>query len=288
MNNLIIIPIDFSEQSMIALEQGCNLASVLHSDILLLHISDNPLLFLTQGARDAHEAEMKAVEERLKELAEKIRTDHSVQATYEIRSGKIYSEVTEVAAERDARFILMGTNGSVGLKKRVIGSNTLRVIKESTTPVISIKGKHHRRGCQTIVLPLDLTKETRQKVGKAIEFAEAFGSRICVVSVVDSKDEEEVTRLKRQMIQVQRYIETRNIPCTSDMIKSEGSIAHTVLSFAKSVEADLIMVMTQQEQDITDLFIGSSAQEIINHSEVPVVSIIPNPTSESVTDVIFR
>jgi nucleotide-binding universal stress UspA family protein len=35
------------------------------------------------------------------------------------------------------------------------------------------------------------------------------------------------------------------------------------------------MIMTQTEAGLFDLFLGSSAQHIINHSEVPVMSIIP-------------
>jgi nucleotide-binding universal stress UspA family protein len=42
------------------------------------------------------------------------------------------------------------------------------------------------------------------------------------------------------------------------------------------VEGDLLMIMTQQEQNFTFRFIGSAAQEIINTSDVPVISIIPS------------
>ncbi len=41
------------------------------------------------------------------------------------------------------------------------------------------------------------------------------------------------------------------------------------------------MVMTQQEQDFTDYFIGSSAQGIINGSDIPVLSIIPSPKKDT-------
>jgi hypothetical protein len=41
------------------------------------------------------------------------------------------------------------------------------------------------------------------------------------------------------------------------------------------VDGDLLLIMTQQEVDFTDYFIGSSAQEIILRAEMPVLSIIP-------------
>ena len=78
-----------------------------------------------------------------------------------VGKGSVYQKITEVAELINATMIIMGTNGEDGLKKRFIGSNALRVIRESTIPVITIKGKHHRNGCKNIVLPLDLSKETR-------------------------------------------------------------------------------------------------------------------------------
>lgn len=107
----------------------------------------------------------------------------------------------------------MGTNGSVGFKK-FIGSNALRVIREAPCPVITIKGKKHRTGCKNIILPLDLTKETKEKVSKAIEIANLFGSTINLVSVLTTDDEFIVNKLKRQMNQVHEFIVEHNIPCT--------------------------------------------------------------------------
>ena len=53
------------------------------------------------------------------------------------------------------------------------------------------------------------------------------------------------------------------------------SIAQVIIDYATEVNAGLIMIMTQQESDITEMFIGSSAQAIINGSEIPVMSVVP-------------
>jgi nucleotide-binding universal stress UspA family protein len=75
------------------------------------------------------------------------------------------------------------------------------------------------------------------------------------------------------------------VQVTSDLVHKKGSVAETILKFSKNVNADLLMIMTQQEIDFTDLFIGSQAQAIINHSEIPVLSIIPRP--KELTSPIF-
>jgi nucleotide-binding universal stress UspA family protein len=148
------------------------------------------------------------------------------------------------------------------------------VIKEAQCPVITIKGKQHNFGCKNIVLPLDLTKESREKVNKAVEIAKYFDSTIHVVSVVEDDDEFRVTKLRRQLAQVKSFIEEKEVKCTTRFIVG-GDIAKVVNDFAKETGADLTMIMTQQERNWTDLFIGSQAQEVINNSEIPVLSIRP-------------
>jgi nucleotide-binding universal stress UspA family protein len=177
-----------------------------------------------------------------------------------------------------AKMIIMGTHGSVGLKKRFIGSNALRVVKEAKCPVVTIKGKHPREGCKNIVLPIDLTKDTREKVNSAIELGKLYGATIRVVSVLFTLDEFVVNRLTRQMEQVKNFIKKAGVKCTAEMIKvikGHETLAHAVIDYSNKVDADLIMIMTQQEGEITPLFIGSTAQGIINNSDIPVMSIVP-------------
>ena len=87
-----------------------------------------------------------------------------------IAQGKVYEEINKVAKMISANLIVMGTNGAPkGTVKRFIGSNAERVIRSATCPVITIKGKTHRDGCKNIILPLDLEKQTKEKVTFAID-----------------------------------------------------------------------------------------------------------------------
>ena len=52
-------------------------------------------------------------------------------------------------------------------------------------------------------------------------------------------------------------------------------MAKAVLDYSTLNQADLIMIMTQQENYFTQYLIGSAAQYIINNSEVPVMIIHP-------------
>jgi nucleotide-binding universal stress UspA family protein len=279
-NNHILVPIDFSEQALIALDQSYNLARLTKADITLLYVMDeeHKNLFSIFGKEKKRKSEekkyQKGMKAKLETLAKDTMTKSGVHVYTRIKTGKIYDEILDVAKELNAAFIIMGTRGQVGLKKKFIGSNALRVVKEAHCPVITIKGKKHRSGCKYIVLPLDLTQETKEKVGKAIELANYFGSAIKLVTVVNTDDEIIMKKLTLQMKQVESFIKKQKLVVTSEFVKNRN-VAEGVIKYAKKEKADLIMIMTQSEMDWTDLFIGPTAQEIINDSEIPVLSIHP-------------
>jgi len=94
------------------------------------------------------------------------------------------------------------------------------------------------------------------------------------MTVLTTDDEFILNKLKRQMNQVEQFIVQHNVFCTVEFI--EGSdVAEEVMKHAKKTKADIVMIMTQQEMDWTDMFIGSEAQQIINHCDTPVLSIRP-------------
>lgn len=278
--NKILVPIDFSEQSLIALEQSYNLAREYNAEITLLHVIEESSMLTKFFSNQQHDDVKKNVQKELDKLAVDVTKKAKIVVNTLVAKGSIYEKVAEVAELINATFIVMGTNGDDGKRKRFIGSNALRVVRESAVPVITIKGKHHRKGCKNIVLPLDLSKETREKVTKAIELSKLFGgATIRVVSVLFTTDEFVVNRLTRQLGQVKAFLEKEEIECTAEIIKGikgEETLAENILEYAVKVEGDLIMIMTQQEVDFTQYFIGSSAQEIINHSVIPVLSIRPS------------
>jgi nucleotide-binding universal stress UspA family protein len=281
--NRIVVPFDFGEQSQIALNQAIRLAKVIHAELTLLHVVENHG-FLSRIASSAHDEDLKKeINAKLDEIIDQTEK-HGIKVDKVLAHGAVYEKVAEVAEMLSARFIVMGTNGgNTNLRRRFIGANALRVVRESKVPVITIKGKSHREGCKNIVLPLDLTKETREKVAKAIEFAKLYNSDVRIASVLFTTDEFIVNRLTRQLSQVKSFMEKAGVRCTAEIIKGikgEESLGQIIIDYANKVEGDLIMIMTQQETDMTELFIGSAAQEIINKSDIPVLSIVPTPKKD--------
>ena len=174
--------------------------------------------------------------------------------------------------------IVMGTDGAdSNIRKKIMGSNASRVVSGSVLPVITIKGKKHRSGCKKILLPLDFSKETKEKVNFAINFAKVFDSEVVVYSAVFSKDEFISNKLRRNFEQVENIIKSSGVKCSVEFAQSKNNmtLANSVLNFSEKINSDLIIIMTQSESHFLSHFIGSTAQSIINNSDIPVLSITP-------------
>lgn len=283
MNNkseTILVPIDFNEQSMYALERSRLTAPFLGLKIVLLYVYENSVL--TNSLVSEQDIE-KVITEKLDNIAAMIRKKAKVEVSTLIKKGKVYTQIIKTSSEVNARFILMGTNNAsenIRMDKNTIGSNTLKVIRQSKIPVITINGKEITRFVHNILLPLDLTKETRQKVTYAIDLAKAFGASIIAVSVLWSKKDKEIKEeLLQQLDQVRWFIEEHNITCKSELIETDGGEKNLVPTLLKYVDnkknIDLIMIMTQQENKLVEYFLGSAAQSIIRMSKVAVMTITP-------------
>jgi nucleotide-binding universal stress UspA family protein len=94
--------------------------------------------------------------------------------------------------------------------------------------------------------------------------------------VVDSENFIESDLAIYQLETTQHYIQEKGITCSIKLLQENASTAKTILTYADEEKIDIIMLMTQQEANIKQWFVGSTAKEIIHHSKIPVLSIAPN------------
>jgi nucleotide-binding universal stress UspA family protein len=215
------------------------------------------------------------MEEKFQELISLHQGDSALKFDTEMASGKIYQEITRIAEEGEYGLIVMGTHGIKGIENFVVGSNTFRVVCSATCPTLTVHSETDKNEFKNIILPLDLSSSTREKVDDALYFAHHFGSTIHIAGVTTLKDEEkEHFKLNKIIEQVQKYIEDEGIKTTA-YFEAGDNITTLTLEYAKKIKADLIIIMTEQEEHISGFFLGPYAQQMINSSKIPVICIRP-------------
>lgn len=267
----ILVPIDFSEQSMIALEQSYNIARYIKARITLLHVITGKLKAESENLIEKDTLD--DLTDRLNNISNSVTEKSDIECSFLIETGRIVPAIIETAKNIDARYIFIGS------RKESIGPISMRLIKEAPCPVVSIKGKHHREGCKRIILPLDLTKDTTKKVEITAKLAQHFNAEIDVISAMQPNQEFKLTKLNLLINQVADYFKNKEITCNTKILNTGtkmDQITNNLLDYADDIKGDLIVIMIQQENQIKELIIGSLARKLIMSSNIPVLCLRPD------------
>ena len=280
LTNKILVPVGFSEQSLAALKQACLIAKIKKSEVIILSIIEEQSKISGLLIDNPFEEIRSKVKDKLDEISEMHSSKFSVKVDSMVASGKIYEQIVEVSSMINANLIVMGTNGSPkGVIKKFIGSNAERVVRLSNIPVITIKENTSTENFDNIILPLDLGKETKEKVTFAIEYARYWNSTIRIVSVFLKDNTNEKNILIKNLNQVSNFISNAGVKCTSELIEGEKkqSLGDFVINYEKKFDSDLIIIMTKKEELALSNNLSVTARYIIHNSKIPVMSIKPKP-----------
>jgi len=141
----LLVPVDFSDTSNLALDYAVDLAKALNAKVVVMHAYELPVYGFPDGALVATveiaTRIMNGAQAGLAALLEK-RKEKGVEITSVLRQGVPWDEVHSVAEEVKADLIIIGTHGRGGLARALLGSVAERIIRTSTRPVLTIRGPH--------------------------------------------------------------------------------------------------------------------------------------------------
>lgn len=264
--NKILVPTDFTKVSDTALDHAMLMAETIKAQIYVIHIVDNKKL-------------VNESRKRLDALKEMVRRERSVHIETILRIGSIFEDIDKAAIELDAHLIIMGTHGLRGMQF-ITGSRALKIVTESAVPFIVVQERNIRsHGYRKLVVPLDLHKETKQKLSLVADMAKYFNSEVHLISPGET-DEFLKNQLERNIMFAESFLRDRNIPYEVEITegKTDGFVKG-ILKYSAAIEADLICIMNFHDNGFLSLFNQSYEQQLItNDAQIPVLCVNPVDT----------
>lgn len=254
-----IVPHDFTNVANVALEHAIATAKPLGAEIYLLHVVGKN--------KDIADAEVK-----LSELISKFSKD--VKIIPSVRVGNIFADIGDFAAEHHAELIFMGTHGTHGWQ-HLTGMNALKVVTHSSVPFVIVQEKTVKEtGYSDIVVPLDLNKETKQKLAIVANIATYFNSKVHVITP-EEKDEFLSHQVKANIQFAKKYFSERGIEVTATIVSSSG-FDKAVVKHAVNIDADLIAIMNLNKNNMLGVLTASHEEYIItNDAKIPALIVNP-------------
>lgn len=268
----IIAAIDFSKCSVHALKYAINMANNVEADVIMVWVDTSPVIETEVSVIDReHRLEVKKqFEELIDKYASTLQTG---ELSYKLRKGKVYQEVANQAKYDDASLIIAGSHGVSGFEKFWVGSNAYRIVSSAPCPVITIRLAYEfKDNIRKIILPIDSTLETRQKVPYTVRMARLHDSEIHIVAVYSTKIKSMQQRVNSYAEQVAKFIHNHQVKFKVETLTAEN-ITNSIIDYADAIDADLVSIMTEQETSTANILLGPYAQQMINNSSKPVLSV---------------
>ncbi len=262
--NKIVVPVDFSEDSLNALDCAVSIANKAEMGVALINVIKSGRFDFFKGVESV--GTKGDFEEILMRYEGKVQ--HGLE--YTIKKGKVFREIVDYANELNAHMIVMGSHGLSGFEEIWVGSNSFRVVSEAKCSVVTIRKSFTKRSFDKIVLPIDTTWESRHKVPMTLEIAKLFSSEVHVLGTALSDDEGEMIKLNNYVSQTCDFFAENSIQHESKVIKGSNSTEMSI-QYGKEVGADLISIMTEQDDPFSSILLGSYAQQMVHHSPIPVM-----------------
>ena len=278
----ILVPVDFEQASILAVEYAFELAKLINCNIHLLYVI-RKLDFISEALRSSDELVKitESAKQKLEELALKYKKESSVNFYTKIERGKVYEKVAETAESIKARIIVLGDNHCFQTGNKTLGSNSMQIISTAKCPVFITKSKKFEL-LKNILVPIDLSTEVSKQISSAIAYGKNYDAKIHLVSVVIGGILSKKSRIFKKLKQIQKTLSDNGIVCTSKLydFTSDAIPYKNVLNYAEEIKADSLLLMTHQEKR-NDNYIGAFAHNIMNESTIPVISLTACATSES-------
>jgi nucleotide-binding universal stress UspA family protein len=268
----LLVATDFSKNSIHALEYAIMFANKLDAEIHLVWVDnstleDNLIDTIEEGLRIEKKRYLENLVEQYKEKVP------GGKIKYHLKKGKIYQELAKTARQLKADIMFAGTHGITGYEQYWIGSNAYRIMTSAPCPVITIRADYQfDHGINKILIPLDSSLETKQKLPFTVELAQRFNAVIHLLKVYNSPIGVIRKRIDSFGRDAEKCLQEKKVDYRIESVDATN-VAISILHYAEENNIDLIAIMTEQNLTTANKFLGPYAQQLLAGSKVPIMSL---------------
>jgi len=270
----VLVPVDFSEESINAFRFALDLTARSGGEIGLLYIVPLPVLqdsprMPVERYRGALVEELKSVAHfRFYQLIQEYNAENSRISADVLMSSHIHQTITAHASKNHFDIVVMGTKDASGIREWLIGSITEKVVRTCPVPVIAVKEYTTGIGIKDIVFPNLLDIENQgDLVARIKDLQGFFQAKLHIVWINTPTVFKSDVAIRRRLHQfaTMHKLQDYTISVFDYSTEEEG-----IREYARQFKGALIAMGTRGLRGVARLFSGSIAEEVVNHAQYPV------------------
>ena len=280
----ILVGFDESQYSKAALIEASNWVKRHGGTVILAHA----VYFDTEEFGIAPvqlEKRLKVGEKICIQTKEMLMSEFGIEVQSLLCEGDPAEVIVDIAREKKADIIVLGTYGRKGFKRLLMGSVTSQVIANSPVDVLIVKkpctectGKY-----KSILAPFDGSEFSRKALKKAFQLSKIDNAEVTVLYVIPRYEEmiefyKNETAKRLLLNEAQKIIEQAKgiasesgVPVKDEI--QEGNAAEKTVETAKRLTSDLIVMGSYGYTGINKAIIGSTAERVITNASCPILVV---------------
>ncbi len=276
----ILVPTDFSPTAEKAFRYALDIALNTGATIILYHIYkpvDGPFIDTKQTAKQHNIQTETNILKRLQRLKKKV-TKEAGTVTVSTLIGRqpLVDNILGFAEHNHIDLVVMGTRGTSGLKKIMIGSTAAKIAEAADIPVLLVPEKFEWSEHNQIVFASDFHKSDHEALSFATELLKSKNCTITVLHLVSAYATE--TERKRERAHFDKYTCQLQQPFDKHQLRfhllETTSFSETIKNLEKKIPYDLLAMVRRKKTFSQKLFGDSFTQTMTFLAKKPML-IIP-------------
>ncbi len=267
----ILVPCDFSAQANEAFKVALEVASKSKAQITLLYILAVPPIYSGSGEPLAFDPIVYgSIEEEAKRNLDKMKDKaaaKSIKVNTEVVYGELVSSIKNQIETNKIDLVIMGTSGTSGLSEVFIGSNTEKVVRFSTVPVLAVRRSFSLKSIKKILVPSTLQLNQTAFIKNLKELQDLFDAKLHILLVNTPIHFRTDAEAKEAM---QEFAEYYNLKNYKTHFRNYPREEDGIIDFAYSKGMDLIAMATHARKGLAHLFNVSVTENVVNHIQSPI------------------
>ncbi len=289
----ILVPTDGSEGARRGTRRGIDLAATVDADLHVLSVADTDRMFGSPSAPSADDRRKQ--EQRLEDEARRAtesaaglaRTHLPGRITTAVERGTPFQAINEYVDSHDVDLIVMGTEGTTGLERVLLGSVTEKTLRTASVPVVTVAptadvDEVGNETYEDVLVPTDDSEGAQAAIEWGITLAGVYDATMHTLYSVETSrfgGTEGAAEMHEALEQTGRdALETVRERARAAGISVAGSIAsgpaaRAILSYSEQQDVDLVVMGTHGRSGVSRYLIGSVTETVVRNATVPVCCV---------------
>lgn len=272
----LLVPIDFSSNSMNALQIAAAIAKRHEASIHLLYVDDYDYdLFTTD--RNLRPPRLPEYMKMLTTLSKTIINQDEVKCSYSAETGSVTHCILKTAIDLSIDLIVIGKNGTNGQSAEFAGSHTCQIVEKSRLPVIVVPEGVTKYSFENILFPVRPLLSVPDKYDAIRSLILKSKPAITILNLRNPDYLNELHIIHRLSQIMKLRLERDNVSYEMVYYFKDSRFAEKIISMVSESKKqfDLVVITSEFEKQHRDFHIAYYNQKIIQQAVIPVLVIHP-------------